>query len=481
MLAWKRRLLTFVVFFSLAAGAAVPPGVEIFPVQVVFVRPDTPTPVVLAVGAPEDLAQLDFLIIEPPQYGVLLGIPPDLVYLPQPGFMGTDWVSFLIRTQDGQIIDFGTIRLRVLGPAEISALALRFEGGFTFSGPMLALDSYNFLFSTYARFQYVETQALASWGLAGFTSFQTVAKAELEGTWPVPWRLPITSTLNFNPAALALTSWTVDARTTIVGWNLSYYFYYSGSDPETSSYSTFTVQGSVDRLFLLIRTRFAPLTPTFAEQVLTLRGPWLCENCPIKWEMEYVYKKTGFDRLSFTIREVPIPCPGCGPLSTYLDVKITFTTTEKKVEPALRLVAGIVACVRPLVSLLTPGTGLGISGFDLYGVEIRCDLPNGYKARFATSFNPGRDSAVTGYTQFFEVLQWEGPVVPCCGSPGWWQVSLFFRRESGYLFGLGMTDISLYFPLSRQMLVNVRLKSGLVDPADPTKGWILIWGWKGLF
>ncbi|MFN3346721.1 MAG: hypothetical protein ACK42E_02800 [Candidatus Bipolaricaulaceae bacterium] len=470
-------ILAGFVILALTSGVAQ----EYYPFQVVFVRPETPTPVVLATGTPEELATLEFLIVEPPKYGVLLGIPPDLVYVPQPGFIGTDWVSFLIRAADGTIYDLGTVQLRVLGPAELSALALRFEGSLTFSGPPFSLDAYSFLFGTYARLEYLDTQALATWGLAGFTGFQTVAKMELEGTWPAPWRLPITSTLNFNPAAPALTSWTVDARTMILGWNISYYFYYSGADPQAGSYFTFAVQGMIDRLSVLSRTKFATLTPTFAEQVLALRGPWLCVDCPINWEMEYVHKKTGFERLSFTLRDIPIPCPGCGPLGTYFDVKVTFTTTEKKVEPTLRLVAGIVACVRPLASLLTPDTGLGISGFDLYGVEIRCDLPNGYKARFATSFDPLKDSAVTGYTQFFEVLQWEGPVVPCCGAPGWWQVSLFFSRESGYLFGLAMADINLYFPLSREVLVHVRVKSGLVDPADPTKSWILTWGWKGLF
>lgn len=476
---FERKIFTLAALLLLATSGGV--ALEYFSLQVVFVQPEAPTPVVLAVGTPEELSTLEFSIVEPPKYGVLLGIPPDLVYVPQPGFIGTDWVSFLIRASDGHFLDFGTVQLRVLGPAGLSALALRWEGSLTFSGPTFSLDSYSFLFGTYARLEYLDVQALATWGLAGFTSFQTVAKVELEGTWLASWRLPITSTLNFNPAALSLTSWTVDARTMLLGWNLSYYFYYSGTDPDTSSYATFTVQGTIDKIFLASRTRFATLTPTFAEEVLTLRGPWLCENCPTKWEMEYVHTKAGFEHLSLTLRDIPIPCPGCGPLNTYLDVKVTFTTVEKEVEPTLRLVIGLVACVRPLVSLLTPDTGFGISGFDLYGVEIRCDLPNGYKARFATSFNPAKDSAVTGYTQFFEVFQWEGPVVPCCGAPGWWQISLFFSRESAYLFGLAMTDINLYFPISRQVLVNVRLKSGLVDPADPTKTWILTLGWKGLF
>ncbi|MGB9757810.1 MAG: hypothetical protein ACPLZE_05050, partial [Candidatus Bipolaricaulaceae bacterium] len=77
--------------------------------------------------------------------------------------------------------------------------------------------------------------------------------------------------------------------------------------------------------------------------------------------------------------------------------------------------------------------------------------------------------------------QFEGPVVPCCGAPGWWQLSLFFSRTPGNLFGLAMEDVNLYFPISREVLVNVRLKAGLVDPSDPGKTWILTFGWKGLF
>lgn len=474
---WRAFLVLGLFFLTSLTTTAL----QVFPLQIVFVRPETPTPVVLAQGTPEELAALQFVIVEAPKYGVLLGIPPDLVYVPQPGFTGTDWISFLIQTAEGQLLDFGTVQLRVLGPAMAFAPALRFEGNLTFSGPSFSIDAYSFVFGLYARFQYLDTQAIATWDQNGFTGFQTVGKVELEGAWPAAWHLPITSSLTFNPAALSLTSWTVDARTTILGWNLSYYFYYSGSDPQTSSYATFTVQGYIDQIFLQSRTKFATLTPTFAEEVLNLRGPWLCLDCPTQWELEYAHTKVGFDHLSLTLREIPIPCPGCGPISTFSDVKVTFTTTEKKVEPTLSLRAGIVACVRPLVSLLSPGGGFGISGFDIYGMEIRCDLPGGYKGRFATSFNPEKDSAVTGYPQFFEVVQLEGPVFPCCGSPGWWQVLLYFSRSSGHLFGLAMSDINVYFSVSREVLVNVRLKSGLVDPADPSKTWILQMGWRALF
>ncbi|MGC9075228.1 MAG: Ig-like domain-containing protein [Candidatus Bipolaricaulaceae bacterium] len=466
-----------IVGLTYALGMAL----EYFPLQIVFVRPETPTPVILAVGSPEELEKITFSIIEAPKYGTLLGFPPELVYIPNPGFSGTDWITFLIRTAEDVLVEYGTVQLRVVGPMEMFTPGFRSEGSLTFSGPSFALDNYRFDFGLYARFTYLDTQAHATWDMAtGFSSFRTVTRIELEGDWPAAWRLPITSTLSFDPSALSLTSWNVEARTLLSGWNFAYYFYYSGSDPETSSYATFTVQGAIDRYSLTSRTKFATLTPTFAEEVLTLRGPWPCGDCPVKWELEFMQTKLGFDHFSFTMRDVPIPCPWCDVLRTFLDVKVTISPEEKRVEPSLRLWSGFL-CIKPLVGLLGPSGGFGISGFSIYGLELRCDLPSGYKARFATSFDPDRDSAVTGYSQFFEVMQFEGPVVPCCGAPGWWQLSLFFSRTSGNLFGLAMEDVNLYFPISREVLVNVRLKAGLVDPSDPGKTWILTFGWKGLF
>jgi hypothetical protein len=134
--------------------------------------------------------------------------------------------------------------------------------------------------------------------------------------------------------------------------------------------------------------------------------------------------------------------------------------------------------VRPFVALETPLVGFGLEGIEVYGIEIRCEVPGGYTLRLATSFNPLRDSRVTGYAQFFQMWRIEGPVVPCCGSPGRFQISAYFKRASGNLFGFGMGNLVVFFPLSRELLLNVGLKVGEVAPA---KTWILTVGWRGLW
>lgn len=447
------------------------------PLQVVIVPSGGAALFALSSSAPN----AQFSVIEPPAHGTLLGIPPSFSYTPNRGFSGTDWVSYLVQTADGKF-DLGTVQLVVLSPgATMSPFVLTAEGEMAWSGPTFVLDSYKFIFGVQARFTYFEQILRATWTDAGFTSFVGTTRVEIEGTWPSPWRLPITSTLDFDPAIPGLRSWTVDARTTALGATWIATFYYSGTEPQTGSSMTFQVRGDIGPITLDSRTTFVSLTPTFGEQRLTLGGPWICEGCPTNWELQFAQSKAGFEFLSLFVKDIEIPCPGCGPVRTFFDIKATFTVDEKKVEPALRVSSGFVACVKPLVALAMPDVGFGLIGFDLYGFEIKCEVPGGYTLRLVTSFNPLKDALVTGYGQFFELWQLEGPVVPCCGNPGRFQLSAYFKRESGTLFGFGMGNLILHFPVSRELLVNVGLKLGEVDPGDPTKAWILTVGWKGLF
>ncbi len=465
-------LMGLLVVAVIGSGAQVP----LAPMQVVFVPSGAPTPFLLGEG---DLDLL-YTILQLPANGVLVGIPPNLTYLPEPGFIGTDWVHYLVQTETGGW-DLGTVQLVVLAPGTtIGPFALISEGELVWSGPTFAWEGYRFLTEVQARFTYLEQSFRATWTDTAFTSLVSKTSIALEGSWPAPWRLPITSTLEFDPSVTALKSWTVDARTTILGLTWIANFFYSGTDPQTESYAAFQVQGEIGPITFDSRTTFVTLTPTFGEQRLTLRGPWLCEGCPTNWELEFVQNKGGFEFLSFLVKDIEIPCPGCGSIRTFFDVKVTFTVDEKKLEPTLRVTSGFVACAKPLVALAMPETGFGLTGFDLYGMEIKCDVPPGYTLRLLTSFNPAKDSAVTG-SQFFELWQLEGPVVPCCGNPGRFQISLYFKRGEGSLFGFGMGNIILYFPLSREVLVNVGLKVGEVDPDDSSKTWILTTGWKALF
>ncbi|HAZ30962.1 TPA: hypothetical protein DCY65_05290 [Candidatus Acetothermia bacterium] len=447
------------------------------PKQVVFVLFDTPTMFLLAEG---DLG-VTYTILQPPVHGVLVGIPPNLTYVPHPGFSGTDWVHYLVQTEVGEW-DLGAVQLVVLPAAvTMSPFVLMTEGEMVWSGPTFAWDRYRFVFAIHSRFAYFEQIVRATWTDVGFTSFVGTTRIEIEGTWPSPWRLPITSTLDFNPAIPGLSSWTVGARTTVLGATWIYAFHFSGTAPQTGSHTTYQVQGTVGPLTFDSRIRFDYLTPTFSEARLLLRGPWICDGCPTNWEMTFLQTKAGFDELSLLIRDVEIPVLPVGRIATFLDVTVTYRVDRKTVEPVLRVVSDWEVCARPFVALETPEGAVGLAGIEVYGAEIRCEVPGGYTLRMATSFNLLMDSRVTGFARFFQLWQLEGPVAPCCGSPGRFQVSAYSTRRSGTLFGFGMGNFILFFPVSREVLLNVGLMVGEVDPGDPTKAWILTMGWKGLF
>lgn len=445
--------------------------------QVITVRQGAAALFSVATG---DVTDYAFVILQAPANGILIGVPPHLVYIPRDGFWGNDWMSFAATSPAG-VLQIGTVKILVLGTEEGMAMpALLSEGELVFSGPTFAVDSYRLVFTLQQRFRYFEQSLRATWTDVGFTSFVGATRIELEGSAPSPWRLPIVSTLAFDPTLPGLSSWTVEARTDLVGATWIYTFFFSGTDPEASSYTTFQVQGTVSPFTFDALTRFESLTPTFGSTRLIVKGPWICVGCPTNWELEFLQTKAGFGHLSLLVKDIEIPCSVCAGLRILLDTKVTFTTVDKTVEPALRIASVVTACVKPLVALPTGTSWFGLEGIEVYGFEIRCDLA-GYSLRLATSFNEARDSAVTGDLRFFELWQLEGPVVPCCGNPGRFQLTAYFVRGSGNLFGFGMGNVVIYFPLSREVLVNLGLKVGMVDPLDPTKTWILTTGWRGIW
>jgi len=447
-------------------------------VQVVTVPAEATALFSLATG---DVTGYAFAIIEVPSHGILIGVPPNLIYIPREGFSGTDWVAFAATAPDG-LLQIGTVKILVLGPTdEMSMPALLSDGEFVLSGPAVAVDRYRFAVGLQQRFRFFEQLVRATWTDAGFVSLVGTTRFQLEGSVPSVWRLPITSTLSFDPTIPGLSSWVVDARTTLVGATWASTFFYSGISPESDSYISLQAQGMVGDYSFDTLAEFVTLTPTFGKLRLTLKGPWICEGCPTVWETEFLQTKEGFGYLSFLIKDIPIPCSFCGDIRVLFETKVTFEVDEKRVEPALRIGSAFVGCIRPYVALPTPHSPFGFSGIELYGVEIRCDSIGGYSLRLATSFNLAKDSAVTGDGRFFELWQLEGPVVPCCGNPGRFQMTAYFKRGTGNLFGLGMGNMVVFLPLSRELLVNIGLKIGEVEPAPSTKTWVLTVGWRGLW
>jgi hypothetical protein len=128
-----------------------------------------------------------------------------------------------------------------------------------------------------------------------------------------------------------------------------------------------------------------------------------------------------------------------------MNLEVNFTTAQKDLDLSFTVDTLWQCCFRLLAEI--ENTGATLTGLNVYGIEMKLTLDGGIELRAATSFDPNKNSSVTGYTDYFEVLMFTGPILSCCGAPGRWQVGIYFQ-DDGALFGWGQTRIFLDFSLS---------------------------------
>lgn len=93
---------------GLGAGANSPPRADVLVLEVLS---NVPTPVVLSATDP-DGDNLTFSVVGGPHHGRLEGVPPKLTYTSNPGFRGSDEITFLAADPLGAF-DLGLVRLHV--------------------------------------------------------------------------------------------------------------------------------------------------------------------------------------------------------------------------------------------------------------------------------------------------------------------------------------------------------------------------------
>ncbi|MFO8033750.1 MAG: Ig-like domain-containing protein [Candidatus Bipolaricaulota bacterium] len=455
------------------------------PLQVIVVPFGTPVSFEIWTPIEAEADDLSFVLVKLPAFGTLLGIPPELIFIPDPDFHGTDSFSFVVDDPSGQF-DIANVQIIVLQPeVETSPPVVGLSGGITASGMPVSLDLHTLNASYSQRFPYFDQEFRAELSPEeGLTSF--TAKTELEFVIPVDpvIRVPVSSTFDFDPTIPALSSWTLDAKLRMPDFDGGWTVYYDGDDPEEDSYHELQLRGDIDGIRAESQTRFAWLTPRFSQQTLTLSGPasaFGCPGCDFRVESFLSFsKETGFEEFRLTARDIRLPM-WFGDFDILLDLRVSYTPDDKTFTPSLKLRRAVHVHLRPLISLDAALPSFTLSDVNLFGVEVHCELPDGQGLRLATSFDESKDASVTGASRFFEVWRVYGPVLPCCGARGRWQISTFFKRDGDTLFGWGMTEAVVHFPLSDQVLLNLTFKGGELDATDSAKTWSLALGMKGLW
>lgn len=99
---------------------------------VLFAQPGEPLEVLLSAEDPEG-GILTFELLEKPAHGQVLGSPPQLVYLPNPGFEGSTRFSFRVTDPFGSF-DIGVVEIRVSRVFQSLRVLPRVPEGFSWQG-----------------------------------------------------------------------------------------------------------------------------------------------------------------------------------------------------------------------------------------------------------------------------------------------------------------------------------------------------------
>ena len=212
---------------------------------------------------------------------------------------------------------------------------------------------------------------------------------------------------------------------------------------------------------------------------LTLEGLSLC--CDISLDLELYFTKTqGFEYLEVSAENLIQLC-----CDIAIDVTVTFTTDSKRlsIEPHW---PGVTGCVKVYGDVQYAASLL--SGLELYGFEIRCELQECYALELLTAFRPDlfyvvNDKLLVAPTHLpfdaeplfkqdeFEYIKISACGPSCCGANWVMSIGAFFQKTTGNLFGLSRFLIEAKVPLMESLSLTSSLEVAIPGGPSLDVGW----------
>ena len=456
---------------------------------------------------PDDPAAhpLVFSILEGPEHGVLVGDLDDvryrafhtaaveMTYIPAEGYVGTDYITIEVRDPfDATAAGITTIEIDVQERRAIGILSGNWIGEVTYNTQTGGFTAFRTQFTEVYRIGDLTVKGVADISMetnAGvkemvFQSLRFDTDFSIIG-------IDTTSTIAFDPTASVAAElfdyWLTVTRFSLGEVDFTHTLYLL--DTQTDSYTSLAVQANIGSVSISGNTRF-DLAPTcnFLFSGATARIGW--SYCDLMMLATMEASCNGFESITLGAYDIPIPGFGWFWGDVFVDAALTFDLAEGK---TLNVTAdwqpGTFACIELLGELNLAGPGGGaISGATIYestwiyGLRLECSIPSAYgdiSFVSATSFDPIKNSTVTGQTDYFEVFRFTGPMLACCGYPGTWSMATYFNTTSTQLFDWGMTILSMDVGLSNHFtfMFETAFRSGhFGDPKlEITVGWTVRW------
>ncbi len=422
---------------------------------------------------------LIFEIVDGPAHGELSGdltavayTPPDaasveMTYTPEPGFIGTDSIMFSVTDRFGAF-DMAKIPIAV-SMRETGMLAGTWDTSISARGQPFEISNFTSTLAVVYELGEFETQMIAGWKDDSFSSLR------INTSFPLEDVLNVRATLAFTPDATTLFNyWRTITTFSFSDIRFTHTFYLPKN--LNSSYNQLVAQGRVEDVSLTSTTRFSGQSFAFEKQEFRARWKWSEYDLSLDAKLSLECEK-GFDKFSFTVRDIPILGDEDDISAITLRLDTTFTTTSKVVKPTLTLRLDWIDCLKILCELVTAEEDdMSIEGISIYGLMLKTQLSEDIQVDIGISFAEHKNSSATGYSNYSTKLMLSGPTLPCCGSPGKWQIATYFQSSESALLGWGMTIFKLETALADQVEVSIKLTFRAEAPHwELTGGWEIDW------
>ncbi len=370
-----------------------------------------------------------------------------------------------------------TIQIDVEEQWLVGLLSGSWDTSLTFNVQTFSVSAFRTQLTEVYRIRQLVVQGIATWEYG--TADPIFDSLRFQADFPLGDMIKISSTLAFDPNGSPLFDyWCTTTSFSLFDTSFNHTFYLT-TDLQTDSYQTLTAWGTVGNVRYSNTVTFDMNEDygfCFSRENLSLSWMW----CDLQVSSTVSITDEGFQSVTLSASDYPIPGLVLPNLGLYLDLVLRFTPDEKTLIPTFRLKTAWIDCIQLLTKLETSGDlDTSINGFSIYGIKLKQALGDGITIQMATSFDDTKNSSVTGQSDYFELFLLSGTTTSCCGAPGMWSVATYFACSSTQLFDWGMTLFRLDIGLTDQFSASteIAIRSGTFNEPtlELTFGWTARW------
>ncbi len=309
--------------------------------------------------------------------------------------------------------------------------------------------------------------ALGGWNTQKFTANGTLGAFTLD------------STLVFDPANAAFTSWDTTGKVSIAGVDFSSEFLLKnyGSNTPGSGW-TFGASGVAGDLSIAATAYFnmdssGELIQTestcfcFSSVDFDVSFPFACIDLV---SVSIGFSTSGFDGVTFSVTGVQVPSISW----LTFDFDLTFDDGEegKSLSFTPNISLGDWACIKLYYDLITSDS-INIDGIYFYGMTLSYTW-NGVTFSETSAFDTS-DPKDLVKDPYWEVFTIKSAGDSCCGGAVDFQIDTYFSASSTMLFDWGETDVSLSFGIGSNFTLNTGLVVDTTGLTQVSFGFDVTW------